>query len=140
MTAFGNQWDEYSITTRLIEIIKNMSKEDQQTLLEDLEEKLLQGKRKHDRKPFLMVVDYSTKDHVYKDFIRNISAGGVFIETRMPFTVGKEVSLTFPIPNSQKHIKIIGEVVRTTPHGVGVKFKMANKDQEAMIKSLLEII
>jgi len=84
-----------------------------------------------------MVVDYSTEDHVYKDFIRNISAGGVFIETRMPFTVGKEVSLTFPLPDSQKHIKIIGEVARTTPHGVGVKFKTANKDQEAMIKSLL---
>jgi len=58
----------------------------------------------------------------------------------MPFSVGQEVSLTFPLPNSQKHIKITGEVVRTSPQGIGVKFKMADWDQEMVIKSLLEMI
>ncbi|MBW2001037.1 MAG: PilZ domain-containing protein [Deltaproteobacteria bacterium] len=87
-----------------------------------------------------MAVDYSTKDHVYKDFIQDISTGGVFIETHMPFTVGQEVSLTFPLPNYQKHIKVVGEVVRSTTQGVGVKFKMADQDQEAIITSLLESI
>ena len=55
----------------------------------------------------------------------------------MPFRAGQEVSLTFPLPDYQKYIKIIGEVVRVTPHGIGVKFKMVNQDQEGMIKSLL---
>lgn len=87
-----------------------------------------------------MAVDYSTQGHVYKDFIQDISSGGVFIQTHMPFTVGQEVSLTFPLPSFQKHVKVIGEVVRSTPQGVGVKFKMADKDQEAMITSLLEPI
>jgi len=117
-----------------------MSEEEQRALLKELEERLFEGKRKHERKPFLMAVDYSTQDHVYKDFIQNISAGGVFIQTNMPFSVGQEVSLTFPLPNYKKHIKIIGEVVRTTPQGVGVKFKMADQDQKAIIKSLLESI
>jgi len=74
----------------------------------------------------------------YKDYIKDISAGGVFIETRMPFSVGQEVSLAFPLPNYQKYIKIIGEIVRISPHGIGVKFRMASQDQEAIIKSLLE--
>lgn len=87
-----------------------------------------------------MAVDYSTQDHIYKDFIQDISTGGVFIQTHMPFTVGQEVSLTFPLPNYQKHIKVIGEVVRSTTQGVGVKFKMADQDQTAMITSLLESI
>ena len=140
MTTLGIQSNESSITARLVELIKNMSEDEQRTLLKDLEERLFEGRRKHVRKPFLMAVDYSTQDHVYKDFIQDISSGGVFIQTHMPFTVGQEVSLTFPLPSFQKHVKVIGEVVRSTPQGVGVKFKMADKDQEAMITSLLEPI
>jgi len=140
MTTLGIQSNESSITARLVELIKNMSEDEQRTLLKDLEERLFEGRRKHVRKPFLMAVDYSTQDHVYKDFIQDISSGGVFIQTHTPFTVGQEVSLTFPLPSFQKHIKVIGKVVRSTSQGVGVKFKIADKDQEAMITSLLEPI
>ena len=140
MTTFEIQSNESSITDRLIELIKNMSEDEQRNLLKDLEEKPFAGRRKHVRKPFLMAVDYSTQDHVYKDFIQDISPGGVFIQTHMPFTVGQEVSLTFPLPNYQKHIKVTGEVVRSTTQGVGVKFKMTDQDQTAMITSLLESI
>jgi uncharacterized protein (TIGR02266 family) len=140
MTTLEIQSNESRITARLIELIKNMSEDEQRTLLKELEERPFEGRRKHVRKPFLMAVDYSTQDHVYKDFIQDISSGGVFIQTHMPFTVGQEVSLTFPLPSFQKHVKVIGEVVRSTTQGVGVKFKMADKDQEAMITSLLEPI
>jgi len=140
MTTLEIKSNESRITARLIELIKSMSEDEQRTLLKDLEERPFEGRRKHVRKPFLMAVDYSTQDHVYKDFIQDISSGGVFIQTHMPFTVGQEVSLTFPLPSFQKHVKVIGEVVRSTPQGVGVKFKMADKDQEAMITSLLEPI
>jgi uncharacterized protein (TIGR02266 family) len=140
MTTFEIQSNESRITARLIELIKNMPEDEQRSLLRDLEEKPFEGRRKHVRKPFLMAVDYSTQDHVYKDFIQDISTGGVFIQTHMPFTVGQDVSLTFPLPNYQKHIKVTGEVVRSTTQGVGVKFKMADQDQTAMITSLLESI
>jgi len=138
MTTFEIQSNESKITARLMELIKDMSKDEQRALLKDLEEKPFGGRRKQARKPFLMTVDYSTQDHVYKDFIQDISTGGVFIQTHMPFSVGQEVSLTFPLPNYQKHIKVVGEVVRSTAQGVGVKFKMADQDQTAMITSLLE--
>ena len=140
MTTVEIQPNESSITDRLIELIKNMPEDEQRTLLRDLEEKPFEGRRKHARKPFLMAVDYSTQDHVYKDFIQDISTGGVFIQTHMPFAVGQEVSLTFPLPDYKKHVKIVGEVVRSTTQGVGVKFKMADQNQEAMITSLLESI
>ena len=140
MTTYEIQSNESRITARLIELIKNMPEDEQRTLLNELEEKPFEGRRKHVRKPFLMTVDYSTQDHVYKDFIQDVSTGGVFIQTHMPFTVGQEVSLTFPLPNYQKHIKIVGEIVRSTAQGVGVKFKMADQDQAAMITSFLESI
>ena len=138
MTISDIESNEVSITGRLIQIIKNMPENEQRILLKDLEERQFEERRKHSRKPFLMAVDYSTQDHVYKDFIQDISAGGVFIQTNMPFTVGQEVSLTFPLPDYKTHLKIVGEVVRSTTQGVGVKFKMTDEDQEVMITSLLD--
>ncbi len=140
MTAFGKQSKKFSATARLFELIENMSEDEQLTLLKELKQRTFKERRKHERKPFFIVVDYSAEERVYKDWIKNISAGGVFIETHMPFSVGQEVSLTFPLPNYQKYIKIIGKVVRIDLQGIGVRFKMANQDQEKMIKSLLETV
>ena len=82
----------------------------------------MRERRKHVRKPFFMVVDYATRDRTYKDFIQNISIGGVFIETHTFLGAGQKVAMSFSLPNCQKHVKITGEIVRTNLHGVGVKF------------------
>jgi len=130
--------NESSTTARLFEMIKRMPEDEQLALMKELGERLSKGRRKHEREPFFMVADYSTEDRVYRDYIQNVSAGGVFIETHMPFTSGQEVSLAFPLPNYQKYIKIIGKVARVTPQGIGVVFKLVNQEQETMVKSLLE--
>lgn len=130
--------NESRTTARLFEVIKRMSEDEQLALLKELGERLSKGRRKHEREPFFMVTDYSTEDRVYRDYIQNVSAGGVFIETHMPFTSGQEVSLAFPLPNYKKYLKIIGEVARVTPQGIGVVFKLVNQEQETMVKSLLE--
>jgi len=130
--------NESSTTARLFEMIKRMPEDEQLALMKELGERLSKGRRKHEREPFFMVADYSTEDRVYRDYIQNVSAGGVFIETHMPFTSGQEVSLAFPLPNYKKYIKIIGQVARVTPQGIGVVFKLVNQEQETMVKSLLE--
>jgi uncharacterized protein (TIGR02266 family) len=140
MTTLGKEVNHSDLTTRLLELFKRMSEDEQRALLREIEHRLSTGRREHVRKPFFMVVDYSAEDRIHKDFIQNISVGGVFIETRMPFSVGQQVSLSFPLPNYQKYLKILGEVVRTSSQGIGVKFKTVDEDQEAMIKSLLEMI
>ncbi len=58
----------------------------------------------------------------------------------MPFAEGQELSLSFPLPNAQKYIKILGEIVRTNSQGIGVRFKTADKNQEEMIKELMEVL
>ena len=95
-------------------------------------------RRKHVRKPFFMVVDYATQDRTYKDFIQNISTGGVFIETRMFLGAGQKVAMSFPLPNCQKHVKITGEIVRTSLHGVGVKFILIEGMGKGLDLSYLE--
>ena len=137
MTGSGKQFNE-SGATDAFEFITDMCKHTERTDLEELEEMVFEGKRKHYRKTLLTVVDYITQGNAYKDFIQNISPGGVFIETPMPFSVGQELSLTFALPSYQKHIKITGEVVRISPQGIGVKFKMAKQHEETANRKELD--
>ena len=105
-----------------MEMCMNTSEYERGNFLEKFEERLAEERRKHARKPFFMAVDYATKDRTYKDFIQNISTGGVFIETRMPLYAGQKLAMSFPLPNCKKHVKITGKIVRTNVQGIGVKF------------------
>jgi len=73
-----------------------------------------------------MAVDYVIEDRVYRDFIRNISDGGAFIDTRGAFFVGQEVSLALPFPVSLK--RITGKVAWVGPQGIGVNFLVIAPD------------
>ena len=140
MTGYKKLSTKSTVTARLFALILEMSGEEQKALLKELEDKRIKGKRKHVRRPLFMLVDYASQKGVYKDFTQNISESGVFIETRMPFRVGEDVTLTFPLPSRNEHLKIAGEVVRTDPEGIGVKFKLSDPDQQTMIEVLLKTI
>ena len=71
-----------------------------------------------------MGVHYTTEGRRHSDFIENISIGGAFIQTRVPFPIGQMVSMVFPLPSYSIPINITGEVVRTSPQGIGLKFKL----------------
>ncbi|HUU29200.1 MAG TPA: patatin-like phospholipase family protein [archaeon] len=100
--------------------------------------KQIQEKRAHHRKNLLINCDYVSGDCVRKDFADNISAGGAFIEMANPIEVKQEISLVFPLSGGEENIKIIGEVVRTSPQGVGVKFK--NTISASLINSIFNNI
>jgi len=79
-------------------------------------------KRAHPRTPCLLIVDYVTRGSAYRDFIKDISAGGAFIESSRPFPIGPEITLVFSSQVHQKPVRIIGEIAWTGPHGIGVRF------------------
>ncbi|MGD9318950.1 MAG: PilZ domain-containing protein [Desulfobacteraceae bacterium] len=132
--------DEPNITARLIQLIMKLSEDEQRRLLDELETTHFLKKRKHDRKPYFSVVDYASQGGAYTDFIQNISAGGLFIGTGAPFHVGQQLSLGFPLPISQKHIIIGGEIAWVSPKGIGVKFSPVDRELETMIRSLVDMI
>jgi uncharacterized protein (TIGR02266 family) len=140
MKALRENMQESSVTSRLVDLIMKMSDEERERLLRELEEKLSLIKRKYDRKPYFSIVDYDAKEGSYTDFIQNISAGGVFIGTSKAFSVGQEFVLAFPLPISQEHARITGEVVWVGEEGIGVKFKKIDYEQEATIKGLLDMM
>jgi hypothetical protein len=84
-------------------------------------------KRAYPRKPCFIAVDYVSGGHLSRDFIVNISAGGVLIETHRPSPVREMVSMTFELPLSRAPIKIKGQVVRIESTGIGVGFRFFEK-------------
>jgi Tfp pilus assembly protein PilZ len=133
--------NEFDVIKQIIKLVKRMSPDDQQHLLLELEQRIAQNKRGHNRKSYFMVVDYATQDRMHIDFIKDISESGVFIRTHMPLKIGQEVSLTFPFPDHKKHIKIGGKIVRTTEEGIGIEFIMTDDgEQKKLIRSLLDMI
>ena len=130
--------NETSVFDQLVGIIKSISKDKQLKLLELLKQWNENGERSHPRKPCLITVDYSSQDRFFRDFIQDISAGGIFIETRELFGQGADIGLTFSIPNSQIPFRITGEIVRTTSRGVAVKFKNVTTYQQEILTSLVK--
>ena len=139
MADIDNKGDKSGVVARLHEYIKKMSREDQLALLVELEARLFTKKRKHERKPFLSTLDYSTESGFYRDYVKDISMEGVFIETRTPFSVGEALSMTFLLPEHKKKIKMKGEIVRIDEKGIGVQFKISQVQKEIM-KSFVDMI
>ena len=96
-----------------------------------------EGDRKNVRISCLISVDYADSERVFKDYIQDISAGGVFIKTRESFSMGEEIVLSMSLSGEGNAFKIPAEVVRKAPDGIGVRFKMTSQVQQAIIESFV---
>jgi Tfp pilus assembly protein PilZ len=127
-----------TVTHRLFKMITNMSDDERRTLLKLLENGLLNGKcrRQYFRKPLRLPVAYASERYAYRNFIKDISLGGVFILSSVPFKVGEEIRILFRTEKKDSQIRILGRVARVTPEGIGVRFISMNNDTKAAILSL----
>jgi Tfp pilus assembly protein PilZ len=76
-----------------------------------------------------MGITYSSDQRrTFEDFVRNISAAGLFIETNLLSELGQKLTMTFSHPDSGDPIKVLGKVIRVDSGGVGVKFNKLLSD------------
>jgi len=115
-----------AITAKLFGLILRMPIEERRELLSELEAKTGTKKRRDPRKDYFMVVQYSVGDKLSSGYIKNISPGGVFVETPSDILKdiarGNRITLTFSHPATQKNVKINGEIVRVEDTGIGINF------------------
>ena len=78
-------------------------------------------KRKHPRKPFSNSVLYVAANQILSGLSKNISASGIFIESKTRLKVGQTVVLYINFQN-RKRVKIKCRVIRTDHQGFGAKF------------------
>jgi hypothetical protein len=120
-----NELDRNEVRTFIFEIITDMSDTELRQLLKDLEkwEKSKDEKRKYPRRSTYVDITYSSDQRrIFEDFVRNISAGGLFIETNLVTELGQKLTMTFSHPDSGKPIKVLGKIIRADSGGIGVKF------------------
>ncbi len=144
MTESRGLNDDPKLTARLRELLKDVSsylvhatKEEKQTLLKLLDDLRARDAREHSRKSCSIEVTYTTQNQVFTDYIKNISTGGVYIDTPAAFAAGEQITLTFASPNREEPIRLTGEIVWNLPEGLGVRFtKPLGKELEKIIESL----
>lgn len=84
--------------------------------------------RRFRRKAFRNATIYACQNRYYAGLTKNISKGGIFIETRNPLGVGKIVTLVISRTKIEKGVMLKGEVVHRRPEGFGLKFLSLLKD------------
>ncbi|MCJ7538485.1 MAG: PilZ domain-containing protein [Desulfobacterales bacterium] len=120
-----NELGRNEVRAFIFEIIDGMSDKEMRQLLKDLEgwQKSKNEKRKYPRRSTLMDITYSSDQRrIFEDFVQNVSAGGLYIETNLISELGQKLTMTFSHPDSGDPIKVLGKVIRVDSGGIGVKF------------------
>jgi hypothetical protein len=110
---------------RITEIVSTMSESELEKFLTGLEKwqkSKFDEEREHARKDLSVYALFWLDDNFFRDYIKNISTGGLFLETKTPVTVDETVTITFALSENEDPIQVEGEIVRITPNGFGVKF------------------
>ena len=104
-------------------------------------------RRKHPRIFIRALVDYESHDTFLYDYSKDLSEGGIFIQTDDPLEVGKVIDLKFSLPDVEKVFNIKGEVKWTNQEeskggrkGMGVAFKGLSEDDKKLLQNYVDKI
>ena len=131
MESNDNELGRNEVRAFIFEIIDDMAETEMRQLLKDLEgwQKSKNEKRKYPRRSTSMEITFSSDQRrIFEDFVRNISAGGLFIETNLVTELGQKLTMTFSRPGSGDPVKILGKIIRVDSGGIGVKFNKLLSD------------
>ena len=74
------------------------------------------------RRTSYIISEYTVKEGRFRDIIKNIGAGGLFVRTSRKVAVGQPITLQFPLFNFEQTIQVTGTVSRIEPMGFTVIF------------------
>lgn len=113
------------VQRRIFEIVDSMPEVEMRNFLIGLEkwkQSKLNCKRKHPRKYTFISTLIKTNGLSFRGYVTNISAGGLYVETDIPISDRRGLSMQFVHPDLDNLIKVNCEIVRSDPKGIGAKF------------------
>ena len=125
------------VISELFQIVSELNQEQQKEILDHAEQLLVKEKRENIRRSCDIPVNFAANDRVYSNQITNISANGLFIDTRRPLIRGDEVIMAFKLEGFDKSLKLRGEIARANPAGMGVAFRNMSPHIEEMIRVIV---
>ncbi len=100
-------------------------------------------RRRHDRAPIKIPVDYSAVDAFFTEFATNMNEGGMFVETASPAGIGSFVQLQFRLPGLDEPVHVDGRVAWVSdgktdgPAGMGIEFQNLSRQARETINALV---
>ncbi|MCB2149176.1 MAG: PilZ domain-containing protein [Deltaproteobacteria bacterium] len=82
----------------------------------------VRNNRRYPRHMALFSSKYTVKEGTFRDLIKDIGAGGVFVSTRRKIDQGRPINLQFPVLAFKKRFSLMGKVVRCNTNGFAVMF------------------
>jgi type IV pilus assembly protein PilZ len=98
-------------------------------------------RRRSERAPVVVRIEYATVDALFSDFTRNINEGGIFVETDEPIPLDQKVELKLRLPGSSELVNATGRVVRIEPTssssagGIAIEFEQLDANARELINA-----
>jgi uncharacterized protein (TIGR02266 family) len=105
-------------------------------------------RRQARRVPVQIQIQYKTVEGFFQDYIRNLSLGGIFIETAKPLPMNTKLRVEFCLPEMTDPITADGVVVHTlrvgenknpSVSGMGIRFSELEPSSKRMLESYLQV-
>lgn len=95
------------------------------------------NRRKAQRETYSELLNFSAENRAYYGQARDISATGVFIESKAEFHLGEHIQLVLDFISASNPVKIGGTVVRITAGGIGVQFDSSSQTRLKHLESVI---
>ena len=80
------------------------------------------NQRQYPRRAAFIIAQYTVIEGTFRDIIKNIGAGGLFVRTDRRIAIGQPILIKFPLFQFDNTLQVPGRVVRRDPHGFAVTF------------------
>ncbi|BBO72500.1 hypothetical protein DSCA_64300 [Desulfosarcina alkanivorans] len=129
--------DRQLLIARFFLLINQLSEADLLRFMNRYEEKRFAMLRKFPRVPCNITLDLAANGRAINCFARDISAGGMFVESCEPFTMDQPVFICFSVDQDQLALKLKARVIRLEQGGVGVQYEELTRYQLEIMKALI---
>ena len=79
-------------------------------------------RQKHLRRSSYIIAKYTVREGKFRDVMKNICAGGLFIRTSRKIKTGQPILLEFPLFQFENIVRVSGQVIRRDHGGFAVAF------------------
>jgi type IV pilus assembly protein PilZ len=97
--------------------------------------------------PIELQLDYQRLNTFFADYVKNISRGGTFINTRKPLPVGTRFVFVLGVPRFKQPLRFNGKVMWVTqvddsskanPPGMGIEIHYATANDKLRVQQVVE--
>ena len=139
-TEHGSNIIRQMMIARLFVLLQQMNSEQLLERLHAFNDQDYKWARDYPRMDCNLLVDFSVDGKAYRGYLRDISAGGIFIVTSEKFDVNQEVLLCFSLYESNENLpfKIFGRIKRLYADGIGVQYHDISDYQQRSLHVLVQ--